>query len=139
MSELAIFGHLCTLGESRSDLMNIHLGDLEDYVRDKLSSGGYSSAAEVIREALRGMRDREREQAIERRLEAYVLRGIDQGPPDGVSAEDWDSRLARTRERMHSFIAEGFEQAERGELIDGDTAMTEIRRKQQERRRRATE
>ena len=59
--------------------MNVHLGDLEEYVQQKLEKGGYGSAAEVIREALRKMRELETEDAIERRLESYVLRGVDQG------------------------------------------------------------
>ncbi len=117
--------------------MNVHLGDLEGYVQQKLASGGYGSAAEVIREALRKMREFEREGEIERRLEAYVLRGVDHGPPDGVAAEDWDRRLQTTRERMKRFIAEGVAQAERGELLDGDGVMTRIRRKQSRRRAQA--
>ena len=115
--------------------MNVHLGDLEDYVQEKLARGGYGSAAEVIREALRKMRELETEEAIERRVEAYVLRGLDQGPPEGVSAEDWDRRLAAVRARMSRFVAEGTEQAERGELVAGDEAATRIRDKQKRRRR----
>jgi len=116
--------------------MNVHLGDLEEYVQEKLARGGYGSAAEIIREALRKMRELETEEAIERRLETYVLKGIDQGPPEGVSVEEWDRRLESTRERMSHFVAEGLEQAERGELVSGDEAVTRIREKQQRRRRR---
>jgi len=119
--------------------MNVHLGDLEEYVQEKLARGGYGSAAEVIREALRKMRELETEEAIERRLEAYVLRGVDQGPPEGVPAEEWDRRLAATRERMSRFVAEGVEQAERSELVSGDEVVTRVREKQQRRRRRAAE
>ena len=43
--------------------MNVHLGDLEEYVQEKLARGGYGSAAEVIREALRKMRELETEEA----------------------------------------------------------------------------
>ncbi len=117
--------------------MNVHLGDLEEYVQEKLARGGYGSAAEVIREALRKMREFETEEAIERRLEAYVLRGIDQGPPEGVSVDEWERRLESTRERMSRFVAEGVAQAERGELVAGDEAVSRIREKQQRRRRRA--
>ena len=117
--------------------MNVHLGDLEDYVQQKLASGGYGSAAEVIREALRKMRELEREGEISRRLEDYVLRGVDRGCPDGVTAEDWDRRLDATRERMKRFIAEGISQAERGEVMDGEEAMARIRQKQERRREQA--
>ena len=106
--------------------MNVHLGDLEEYVQQKLESGGYASAAEVIREALREMRRREREETIERRLHHYILEGVDQGPPDGVSEEEWDKRLTSTRDRMHRFVMEGVEQAERGELVDGEESRRRV-------------
>jgi putative addiction module CopG family antidote len=77
--------------------MNVHLGDLEAYVQEKLERGGYASAAEVIREALRKMRDQEREDATLRAIETYVLRGIDPGPPEGVSHGEWERRLANFR------------------------------------------
>ncbi len=115
--------------------MNVHLGDLEEYVQEKLARGGYGSAAEVIREALRKMRELETEEAIERRLEAYVIRGLDQGPPEGVSVDEWERRLESTRERMSRFVAEGVEQADRGDLVAGDEVATRIREKQQRRRR----
>ena len=36
--------------------------DLEDFVRDQVDSGAYSSASEVLREALRRMADEERKE-----------------------------------------------------------------------------
>ena len=109
--------------------MNIHLGDLEEYVQQKLDGGGYSSAAEVIREALRGMRERELEEQIVRHLEAYVLKGIDQGPPEGMSAEEWDRRLTATRERMNRFVMEGIGSAERGELISAEESQARVQKR----------
>ena len=99
--------------------MNVHLGDLEAYVQEKLERGGYASAAEVIREALRKMRDQEREEATLRAIESYVLRGIDPGPPEGVSNDAWERRLETARQRMQRFVAEGIEPADRGDLVDG--------------------
>jgi putative addiction module CopG family antidote len=116
--------------------MNVHLGDLEAYVQEKLERGGYASAAEVIREALRKMRDQEREDATLRAIESYVLRGIDPGPPEGVSNDEWERRLATARQRMQSFVAEGVDSADRGELVDGSEARARLREKQQSRRRR---
>jgi antitoxin ParD1/3/4 len=37
-------------------------GDLDDFVRDLVHSGAYSSASEVVREALRRMADEERKE-----------------------------------------------------------------------------
>jgi len=119
--------------------MNVHLGDLEEYVQRKLEKGGYGSAAEVIREALRKMRELETEEAIERRLESYVLRGVDQGPPDGVSSEEWDRRLGATRERMSHFVREGIDQARRSEFVEGTASASRLREKQRDRRGHAGE
>jgi putative addiction module CopG family antidote len=116
--------------------MNVHLGDLESYVQKKLERGGYASAAEVIREALRKMRDQEREDATFRAIESYVLRGVDPGPPEDVSHDEWERRLAAARQRMQSFVAEGVESAERGEFVEGSEARARLREKQQTRRRR---
>jgi putative addiction module CopG family antidote len=116
--------------------MNVHLGDLESYVQKKLERGGYASAAEVIREALRKMRDQEREDATFRAIESYVLRGVDPGPPEDVSHDEWERRLTAARQRMQSFVAEGVESAERGEFVEGSEARARLREKQQTRRRR---
>ena len=109
--------------------MNINLGDFEEYVQQKVKSEGYGSVAEVVREALRAMRQRELEDAITQRLEVYILKGIDQGPPDGMSPEDWDKRLTATRERMHQFVMRGIEEAEQGNLISGAESRDRTRKR----------
>ena len=109
--------------------MNIHLGDFEAYVQRKVEREEYGSAAEVVREALRAMQQREQEEAVTQRLEVYILKGIDQGPPDGRSPEEWDTRLIATRERMRQFVRRGVEQAEQGHLI----AATESRERARKR------
>ncbi len=109
--------------------MNIHLGDFEDYVQQKVEREGYGSAAEVVREALREMQRREREDAITRCLEIYILKGIDQGPPDGMSVEEWDTRLTATRERMHQFVRRGVEEAEQGNLIAATESRERVRKR----------
>ena len=56
--------------------MNIHLTrPLEDYVRQRVADGGYNSASEFVREALRLMRDFE---DIKRQyLRTMILEGED--------------------------------------------------------------
>ncbi len=133
-------GHIWTsrgsLRPKETAPMNVHLGDLEDYVHEKLERGGYGSASEVVREALRTMRERELEDAIERRLQAYVMKGIDQGAPEGLDAAQWARRIEATRARLGTFIQEGIDEADRGELIDGEEAFSELRTKQVARRKR---
>ena len=54
------------------------IGDyFEQFIRQQIDSGRYSSASEVVREALRGLEERERLREIE--IEAYrtkILEGI---------------------------------------------------------------
>ena len=109
--------------------MNINLGDFEAYVQQKVEREGYGSAAEVVREALRGMRQRELEAAITQRLETFLLKGIDQGPPEGMRAEDWEQRLRATREGMHQFVMRGVEEAEHGQLIPAAESRARTRKR----------
>ena len=109
--------------------MNIHLGDFEAYVQRKVEQEGYGSAAGVVREALRAMRQRELEAAITQRLETYILKGIDQGPPDGVTVEEWDKRLTATRERMNQFVMRGVKEAEQGNLISATESRERARKR----------
>ena len=46
--------------------------DLEEFVREKIASGAYSSASEVLREALRRMADEDRK-------ERELLKALDAG------------------------------------------------------------
>lgn len=78
--------------------MNVNLTpQLEELVRSKVASGLYSSASEVVREALRLLeeQDRLREAKLDQ-LRSEVRRGLDSGP-----SETWDpetvKRKARTR------------------------------------------
>ncbi|MFM2124436.1 MAG: hypothetical protein RL328_887 [Acidobacteriota bacterium] len=83
--------------------MNVNLTpQLEDLVRSKVSSGLYTSASEVVREALRLMQeqDRLREAKLEE-LRRDVRRGLDSGP-----SQDWSATEIKTaaRERRTSKV-----------------------------------
>jgi antitoxin ParD1/3/4 len=78
--------------------MNVNLTpQLEDLVRRKVASGMYTSASEVVREALRLMEGQDQLRAA--RL-AQLRSDIQEGLDSGVS-EPWDAeatkRLARAR------------------------------------------
>jgi len=78
--------------------MNVNLTpQLEELVRSKVASGLYSSASEVVREALRLLegQDRLREAKLEQ-LRDEVRRGLDSGPSGTWEAEAV-KRRARTR------------------------------------------
>ena len=81
--------------------MNVSLTpELEQLVQDKVKSGLYLSASEVVREALRLLEERDQ------------LRQI---------------RLAELKKK----IAVGVEQAERGDVVDGDQVFEKLRAKAQ--------
>ena len=74
--------------------MNVNLTpQLEELVRNKVASGMYTSASEVVREALRLMEEQDQLRAMRLdQLRADIRKGLDSGP-----GERWD-REALERE-----------------------------------------
>lgn len=82
--------------------MNVNLTpQLEELVRSKVSSGMYTSASEVVREALRLMDEQDRfRQAKLDELRSEVRKGLASGPSepwnvDAVKAEARARRVAK--------------------------------------------
>lgn len=76
--------------------MNVNLTpQLEELVRSKVSSGLYTSASEVVREALRLMQERDmlRDAKLEE-LRRDVQRGLTSGP-----SEPWDAATVKAKAR----------------------------------------
>ena len=76
--------------------MNVNLTpQLEELVRSKVSSGLYTSASEVVREALRLMEEQDRlRQAKLDELRRDVRKGLDSG-----SSESWDPEALKKKAR----------------------------------------
>lgn len=74
--------------------MNVNLTpQLEELVRAKVASGLYTSASEVVREALRLLEEQDRlREAKLGQLQSEVRRGLDSGP-----AEAWDAGAVKRR------------------------------------------
>jgi len=81
--------------------MNVNLTDqLEAFVRDKVDSGLYNSASEVVRDALRLLE--EQDQFRKAKLEALrveVQKGLDSGP---AAPLDMGAIKARARKRFET-------------------------------------
>jgi antitoxin ParD1/3/4 len=81
--------------------MNINLTpQLEDVVRRKVTSGLYTSASEVVREALRLMEERDQMRAAKlEKLRNDIQEGVNSGPATAWNAEDIKQagRTKRTR------------------------------------------
>lgn len=70
--------------------MNINLTpQLEEMVRQKVNSGLYTSASEVVREALRLMDEKDRLRAAKlEQLRLDIQEGLDSGPATAWDAEE---------------------------------------------------
>jgi antitoxin ParD1/3/4 len=81
--------------------MNVNLTpQLEELVRSKVASGMYSSASEVVREALRLMDDQDRLRAAKlQQLGEDIRQGLNSGPSQAWSAEEvkQEGRARRAR------------------------------------------
>lgn len=76
--------------------MNINLTPfLEEMVRNKVSSGKYTSSSEVVREALRLMQEQDEIKEFKlQQLRSLIQEGINSGP--GIA---WDSDAMKTQFR----------------------------------------
>ena len=85
--------------------MNINLTpQLEEMVRQKVSSGLYASASEVIREALRLMEEQDRIRAVKLdRLRGDIQDGLNSGPATPWNAEK-TKQAGRNRRSARSSI-----------------------------------
>lgn len=76
--------------------MNVNLTpQLEELVRTKVASGMYTSASEVVREALRLMDEQDRLRAVKfDQLRDDIRRGLASGP-----AQAWDAKEVKAQAR----------------------------------------
>lgn len=76
--------------------MNVNLTpQLEELVRSKVSSGLYTSASEVVREALRLMEEQDRLRQVKvEELRREVRKGLDSGP-----SQPWDAKALKKKAR----------------------------------------
>lgn len=81
--------------------MNVSLTpELEKYVQEKVSSGLYYSASEVIREGLRLLKEREQLQQIRfQELRQDIQAGLDSGEPTPLNMQGVKEK-ARQRRRQ---------------------------------------
>lgn len=108
--------------------MNVSLTpELERFVEAQLRTGRYQSASEVFREGLRLLEQSEQQRLLEKWL------------VEELSPEEQAQLPAHLTERARAVIRakvqEGLEAARRGELVDGEEVMQELR--ERSRRRRA--
>lgn len=78
--------------------MNVSLTpELEKYINDKVASGRYASASEVVREALRELEARERKLAALRADVELGMRDVEEGRVREATPEYWEDLIDRAR------------------------------------------
>ena len=83
------------------DTLDFNLPDqLKEFVQTRVTEGGYSSVSEYIRDLVRA--DQKKQAwAI---LEEEIAKGIDSGPAEPMTAQDWAelrSRVSQRAEQSH--------------------------------------
>ncbi len=81
--------------------MNVSLTpELEQYVQQKVSSGLYYSASEVIREGLRLLREREQLQQIRlQELQQDIQAGLDSGEATLLDVQETKAKARQRRQQ----------------------------------------
>lgn len=81
--------------------MNVSLtSELEQYVQEKVSSGLYYSASEVIREGLRLLKEREQLQQIRlQELRQDIQAGLDSGEPTPLDMQAVKEKARKRRQQ----------------------------------------
>lgn len=74
--------------------------EMPEFVRAKVARGDYASDSEMLRDALRALRERDRDRAIETWLRNEVVptaKALRQNPDRALSADEVRARLASAR------------------------------------------
>jgi antitoxin ParD1/3/4 len=84
--------------------MNVSLtSELEQYVQEKVSSGLYYSASEVIREGLRLLKEKEQFQQVRlQELRRDIQAGLDSGEPTPLDMQAVKEKARQRRRQRQS-------------------------------------
>jgi antitoxin ParD1/3/4 len=83
------------------DTMNIALPEsMKHFVQEQVTTGGYSSVSEYVRELIRA----DQKRRVEERIDALLLEGLDSGQPIPVTQEYWDQKQRKLTERLGKAI-----------------------------------
>ncbi len=79
--------------------MNISVPEsMKEFIEDEVSSGGYGTASEYVRELVRDAK----KQKEEERLETLLLEALEGGPASPLTKKDWEAIKQRGLERIHA-------------------------------------
>ncbi len=79
--------------------MNISVPEsMKEFIEDEVSSGGYGTASEYVRELVRDAK----KQKEEERIEKLLLQALESGPASPMTKKDWEAIKQRGLERIHA-------------------------------------
>jgi antitoxin ParD1/3/4 len=79
--------------------MNISVPEsMKEFIEDEVSSGGYGTASEYVRELVRDAK----KQKEEERLETLLIEALESGPASPLTKKDWEAIKQRGLERIHA-------------------------------------
>jgi antitoxin ParD1/3/4 len=86
--------------------MNVSLTpELEQYVQEKVSSGSYYSASEVIREGLRLLQEKDRmQEARLQQLRQEMQVGMESGESDVLNLQETKARARQRRQQKQTLF-----------------------------------
>ena len=77
--------------------MNVSLPEtLKDYVQERVAEGTFSNPSDYVRALIR----EDRKRRAEERLDELLMEGIDSGPAEPMTAEDWADMRADLEEHI---------------------------------------
>ncbi len=77
--------------------MNISVPEsMKTFIEDEVSSGGYGTASEYVRELVRDAK----KQKEEERIEKLLLEALESGPASPMTKKDWEAIKQRGLERI---------------------------------------
>jgi len=79
--------------------MNISVPEsMKEFIEDEVSSGGYGTASEYVRELVRDAK----KQKEEERIEKLLLEALESGPASPMTKKDWEAIKQRGLERIQA-------------------------------------
>ena len=86
--------------------MNVSLPEaLKEYVQERVAEGTYSNPSDYVRALIREDMKRQAEE----KLDALLMEGLDSGPAEPMTAEDWDDIRANLEEHIAKRPADAHE------------------------------
>jgi antitoxin ParD1/3/4 len=77
--------------------LNVSLPEpLKEYVQERVSEGIYSNPSDFVRSLIRD----DMRKSAQRRLETFILEGLNSGDPVPLDAAEWESIRQETKDRI---------------------------------------